>query len=33
MMLGADQLGPRFTPSLWRTITPPGILAGAHYRI
>src|SRR6266853_2518019 len=33
MMLGADQLGPRFTPSLWRTITPPGILAEAHYGI
>src|SRR5712691_10765280 len=33
MMLGADQLGPRFTPSLWRTVTPPGILAEAHYGI
>jgi hypothetical protein len=33
MMLGADQFGPRFTPSLWRTAAPPGILAEAHYGI
>jgi hypothetical protein len=33
MMLGADQLGPRFTPSLWRTVASPGILAEAHYGI
>jgi len=33
MMLGADQFEPRFAPSLWRTVAPPGILAEAHYGI
>jgi hypothetical protein len=33
MMLGADQLGPRFIPSLWRIVAPPGMLAEAHYGI
>ena len=32
-MFGADQLGLRFTPSLWRTVAPPRILAEAHYGI
>ena len=32
-MLGAYQFEPRFTPSLWRTVAPPGILAEAHYGI
>src|SRR5206468_12943645 len=32
-MFGADQLGLRFTPSLWRTVAPPWILAEAHYGI
>ena len=33
MMFGADQFGPRFTTSLWRTVAPPATPAEAHYGI